>query len=176
MSKGILVLGAESSGNRYMTRLLISAGCDGHAEPPYEDVPPRDGVPFVWLRSVPYAQDIPDLPAVVAAAGQHTDDLTAVVMIRDMYPSLRSQVKIGHALDLETARYRTENAVCTIFRALEDTAVPFLIVTYSGLVNHTHYLVKWLVYELGLSMPETVESAYDGDLQWWREREASLEN
>ena len=172
MSKAVLVLGAESSGNRYMTRLLISAGCDGNAEPPYEDVTPRAGVPFVWLRSVPYAQGIPDLHKLITDAQGHTDDVVAVVMLRDMYPSLMSQVKIRHAPDFETARRRTENALCTIFRALDQTGIPFIPVTYSGLVNHTPDVVKWVTSELGLAMPQKLESAYDADLQWWREREA----
>lgn len=176
MSKGILVLGAESSGNRYMTRLLISAGCDGNAEPPYNDVEPRDGLPFVWLRSVPYRQTIPDLHKLITDAWSYTDDVEAVVMLRDMYPSLMSQVKIRHAPDMETARQRTENALCTIFQALGERAVPFLAVTYSGLVNHTPDVVKWVTSELGLDMPEKLESAYDGDLPWWREREARVEN
>lgn len=167
------MLGAESSGNRYMTRLLISAGCDGHADPPYQDVTPREGVPFVWLRSVPYAQEVPDLQKLVFNMWAYTEDVTAVVMLRDMYPSLVSQVKIGHAPNYETARRRTRNALLHIFDAVRGMGLSFIPVTYSGLVNHTPDVVQWVTSELGLTMPKTLESAYDGDLPWWQERETN---
>lgn len=161
---GILVLGAESSGNRLMTRLLVEMGCDGIYTPPYNDVHPSHAKPFVWLRSIPYAQDIPDLPALVRSAP--TDDINAVVMIRDWLPMISSQIASGHAPNEQAATHRSRHALAYIFGFLLDADIPYTLVTYEGLISRPIQICRYLADRLGLSMPETL-SIYDADAKWW---------
>ena len=63
MKRAFLVLGAESSGTRLVTRLLIAAGChgDGGHQQPFDKwqaaSSPFDGKdPIVWRRSYPWTE------------------------------------------------------------------------------------------------------------------------
>ena len=167
MKQGYLVLGAEGSGNRLMTRLLIAGGCSGNAESPYSDVEPENDVPFVWFRSVPYAQQVPNLYTLIDSL--QDVHWRVVVMLRDWYPQQHSQVAIGHCSPLPCEE-RTRAALSYIFEFVSRRQLEYYPVTYSGLVNHPYELVPWLVSVLELPRfpAEIMYEIKDADTKWWQ--------
>lgn len=165
MSKAYLVVGPESSGNRLMARLLIAAGCygDGDMFQRLDDripTPEEIDQPLVWVRSYPhgpngekYKRHWPDIYNLIEKLRERSwSSVTIVVMVRDMYCVISSQVAHGHALDHIEAAQRCTQAYFRIFQQLSE--MPFgkipIIVTYEGLINNPEETMGWLIPSLGL--------------------------
>lgn len=177
MTNAILVMGAESSGNRLMLRILHAAGCAGKL---HEDnsqdfdtyLPPASDTPIAWLKTFPHAQEYPDMDAwynKLRSAGYQVGG--AVVMIRDWFPMLSSQVAIKHAPDHIMCNARSQGGLVRIFEGLHEYSIPFFTVTYSGLVHHTKPLLTWLLPQLDARLQVPDIDVYDGDEKWWEKYE-----
>ena len=170
MTLAVMVLGAESSGNRLMTRLLIAAGCDGDGDVFQRldaGIPPAGTQPIVWLRSVPHNNEFPALGACFRLLRTQGYRVKAVVMLRDWQPMTRSQVETGHTPSPELAEERTRQAYPHIFNALLAADVPYVTVTLEGLIARPESVLRWLTNWLGLPMPDTHETIRDVDEKWW---------
>ena len=172
MTNAILVMGAESSGNRLMLRILHAAGCAGKL---HEDnsqdfeshLPLANGTPIAWLKTFPHAQEYPSLnmwSKQVKAAGYKP---TFIVMLRDWFPMISSQVSVGHVATAERAIARSSRGLALIFEWLLMHEAEFVTVTYSGLVHHTKPLLTWLLPQLDARLQVPDIDVYDGDLKWW---------
>ncbi len=92
MKKAFLVLGPESSGTRFITKLLINAGCFGDSDHDQrldiledrerinEEELPHDDTPIVWRRSYPHRGIFADIGNPIRQLRQIGYDVRAVIM------------------------------------------------------------------------------------------------
>lgn len=137
--KAIIVCGPESSGNRLMTKLLMISGCmgqDGHEQDfdtyvPHADQTQRN---IVWRISVPGGKNYrPNILYMVHMLQSKNYDVQVVVMTRDWHCVTHSQ-SFHLKIDKDLALHRTREAYLHIFDQLRSACVPFVVVTYGGLV------------------------------------------
>jgi hypothetical protein len=136
MKRAFLVYGAESSGTRLLTRILILAGCsgdDGH-EQRWDNLAPSGDL-VVWRRSFPHAREVPDVVAMADRLRLLGYSVQALVISRDWYAAARSQVKAGHVPDVVMAERNLSNAYPYIFRGLAAANCPWRGVSYESLAS-----------------------------------------
>lgn len=159
-ARAYVVAGAESSGTRMLTGLLVAAGCSGSADhtqawdakPPRADEHPR----IVRRRSVPHGGVWPDLQGVVdelRSCGYA--DVRFVVTVRDRHCLESSQVAAGHVADAAEAAGNIRRCYGHIFSQLaEMPEVACVIAPYESLVLHGAKAAGKLLEALGLDVPE----------------------
>jgi hypothetical protein len=172
MTKAIYIIGPESSGNRLMLRLMLAAGCrgelrDDNSQPFDNGFPSDNGEPIAYLRTVPHAQKVHDPKDDILKLRKLGYDVMAIVMVRDWYPMCRSQVTTKHVTTLFEAEQRSMGALGLIFHALHVSNTPFVVVTYSGLVNRPVAMGHWLFGYLGFPLPIEIEAIHNADHKWW---------
>src|SRR5438874_2332686 len=126
MMRAYLVTGAESSGSRYLVRLLCGAGCAGRGDhvQPYDGpeatvhVPQPRPLRIALHRSVPHGGIWPDLEGIVASLWQQGYTTTALVMVRDQQVTEESQVKNRHVADRARAAAQAHMAHRAILAAV----------------------------------------------------------
>jgi hypothetical protein len=137
--RAFLVLGTESSGTRFMTRILTNAGCAGDDDHDQRwDHEPAVGENIVWRRSVPHAEWWPDIMNMIEQLRGLEYSVFAYVIIRDWIATLTSQVvnrKIG---DYELCFQRYQRAYPYIFGLLAQFHVPFVVVSYEQLSSRKY--------------------------------------
>lgn len=174
--RAYLVAGPESSGNRYMTRCLVSAGCAGRGEvkQPWDGkhhflVLPETPERLVVFRSVPHGRLgpkplWPDIAGHVQILRDHGYDLDILLMDRDPEFVARSQVNTGHADSLEQAYGRIDDAWSHIYRHISHARawenVTKVLYRFLGNSNYRLKLSKQL------DLPPFTESFIDGDAKY----------
>ena len=81
-------------------------------------------------------------------------NVQAVVMTRDWFSQVESQVAVGHVGTREQAAANLRNAYVWIFRELEQSAAPFYVVSYEALCQRPDAVMKRLCTALGLEWHE----------------------
>jgi hypothetical protein len=166
MSVGFLVLGAESSGTRLVTQLLIDAGCEGGAEhkQPFDDGFPLASGCVVLRRSVPHEWGWPYISRTVEVMRKAGYDVISLVCVRDHRCTVLSQVKAGHVPDLETAEENTQRAYHLIFQGLYEAGVEFILAPYEAIVDRPFSWLCGVCLMTGLPLPDRVSvEVYDGN-------------
>ena len=134
MKTAYLVLGAESTGTRYVTSLLIAGGCKGDAEHKQRwDEDPFAGDPIVWRRSVPHARKVPVIAELVGRLMCDSYLTHALVVWRDWNAAARGQVAAGHVGSLEDAYENLAAAYPHIVDGLARTRTRWTGVSYEAL-------------------------------------------
>lgn len=192
--RAFLVVGPESHGNHLVTDILINAGCIGHAgnhmpwqpenkvllrdlEKPWEsesptDVqpwdkkPPIDEDPIVWRRSIPHGNTWIDITRVIRDLKSRGYLTTVIIVTRDTYSGIQSQLKWGHVVSLEEGKAKISQAYIHIFRHLLWTQVTYTMVNYEALALYPK-AQDFLLQQLGLPLPERRWPAYDGNRKWY---------
>jgi len=194
--RAFLVLGPESSGTHMVTDLLISAGCAGHSgehidwqankieldsneEAPWQSDLPTDQQPWdvslpedeqliVWRFSFPHAGRWPNLGETISHLRRKKYQVQAVVVVRDQYATLRSQLKWRHSVDFQTAEQSIQGALLRIFSQLSDNDISFSVTTFESLVNYPG-APNLLLEQLELPAPEGDQSIdlQDANLKWY---------
>lgn len=170
-----IVVGPESSGNRYLVRFLCAAGCAGRGEqdqpfdgpaPGYRFVPPTDVTgPIAFYRSFPHGGLWPDLSAMATTARRAGFLVTVLVMVRDPAVVEMSQVRDGHVITAESALVRVQEAYRAIFDGLSRSGSEFVVVPYQSLARPSFR--RWLTDRLGLpSVPDGDAGFVDGDTKY----------
>ena len=170
MSKrAFVVMGPPSSGTRFMTRLLIAAGCDGDGDhhQRFDDTAPTTDL-IVFRRHMP-ARRIP-----AWADGQNVFDalrslgyaVTVVIMTRDRHCTIKSQLAAPHADDVAGAYFWLHETWREIFKHLPDD-MPFHIVSYESLVQRPYRAVTALYKQLGLEPATAFETIRDGNEKYY---------
>ena len=99
--RAFVVLGAESSGTRLLTRMLIASGCKGSDgyDQPWDDKLPYDDPLIVWRRSVPDKNSSEPAPAIRWILRQLKDrgyETTIIITLEDKdtqdYSYIHSQI------------------------------------------------------------------------------------
>ena len=162
-----LVASPESNGNRFVVKLLMSAGCfgvSGHQQPfdqhphsggwPNQFRPARFAQPCaVMHRSVPHATVWPDLPGLVRQIKAAGFEPRLLVSLRPEDAARASQVTQKHVKTAEQAErniLRAQRHIMTAVAAMPDVWVRLVMYEQLG---HNHYL-QWLFAEqMGLQLP-----------------------
>lgn len=155
-----IVVGPESSGTRFLTSILIDAGCEGdatHRQRWDRGVPEaRKHRHIVWRKSVPHGHNWPQLTNLASLLSKHGYvKIYVVVLVREPYALHRSQIKRGHVPDLAAAWKNTRRAYLYIFAHLAKLAkagVPFLIVPYEALALQGVPARRAILKQLGLEL------------------------
>ncbi len=170
-TRAYLVLGPESSGTRLMTRLLLAAGCLGdpdHTQRFDTALPPANGQPLVWRRSVPHAHqwpDIGDLVQQLSGAGYVTQ---AIVMNRTWWALLPGQVGTGHVTTEQLALDQIRRAYPHIFGQLWGNGISYVVVSYEALVQAPAQTMQHAFGLVGLewSASAIYEDIWDENAKW----------
>lgn len=131
----IIVTGCESTGTRWLCRVIEEAG--------------GESIHSVIPKSVPWMTDThPDgvwLPLDWYEPNVRAD--AAVVLFRDLMPTVRSQAEL-HVPDEDAAFGRIRAAYAWIFKELDRLQLPWLPVTYEALARPD--ALVYLLEALGL--------------------------
>lgn len=172
--RAYVVIGAESSGTRFLTGCLISLGARGSAalRQPFDDELPRaGGRPIVWRRSFPYDRDITNMADIKDALEARGWSPYVLVIVRDFKPLIASQRLRQHIKREQNGLEIARRVYNVIFKGLLETGLPYEIVTYQGLVQYTGAMLRDLGHRLdGLTPPPAPapSTAHDGDEKHWR--------
>lgn len=154
------MVGPESSGNKLVARILIDAGCYGDASTQQRldrFMPPKDVDDIVLVRSYPHGSQadgirkFPDLKTeIVLFQEEGFCEFYAIVTVRDMYCTARSQVLRGHVKSAARAMHNIPIAYGRIYSQLGYYNIPSIHVTYESLVRRPAQTTLWLTAQLGL--------------------------
>ena len=192
--RAFLVLAPESHGGHLVTDLLVSAGCHGasgdhgpwyperqelgegdqkpwdHDLPvdrqPWDERAPSGEDPIVWRRSIPHQRAWSNIDSMVHSLEEAGYEVTAIVVTRDRYAAIQSQLKWRHVPDATTARANISRAWVHIFDHLDRAGCPFLVVSYEALVRHRAAQDR-LLEELGLPLDGDRPDVWDGNRKWY---------
>lgn len=167
-NSGVLVTGAEGSGTRLMTRVLLAAGYQGSDahDQPFDHELPRARCPVVWRRSMPHGGAWPMLSSVVKTLRAKAYRTQTLIMVRDWSVLARSQVAAGHTPHLDAALDNIREAYRKTLIALSSVhpAEPFLMVSYEALVNNPDGTLALVMLWLGAPVPDVAGlELYDGN-------------
>lgn len=172
--KAYLVFGPESSGNRFVVRLLTAAGCigDGCPEQRLDDQEFRKETAkerrsIAWYRSLPHGGKWADVPAKVRELRGYGYDVRALVMCREWYCTVRSQLHVGHVRTEQEAFENLQRAYPFIFGHLSTLRVSYVMVPYASLVYGGPRAVRVLFDLLGLPAPVEYEAPVDANNKWY---------
>ena len=117
--------------------MLIEAGCEGSAEheQPLDHSIENAGPWIVWRRSMPHAGTWPDLDTVADRLEAHGYQTRVIVIVRDHFPVVRSQVQAVHAATTEEAERRIPEACGRIFDFIGRRKLAARVFTYEGIVH-----------------------------------------
>jgi hypothetical protein len=168
--RAFLILGPESSGTRFLTKLLMAGGCtgnDGHSQP-FDLWQEKDGFggadPVVWRRSFPWTDrhlwpNI-ELDLLKPLQKYGYNDIAALVIVRNWFSLWKSQVdpRNHHAPNEEAAMENISLAYEELFTQLGRLHLPSTVITYESLTGYGEKSVRPLLKKLGLndqaSLPE----------------------
>lgn len=138
MSKAFLVLGAESTGTRLVTRVLVHYGCFGdftHEQRLDSGLEIAAGNDFVWRRSMPHNADWPNPYRLVEKIKQFNYTPVVIITIRDMYATVNSQLNAGHVSTIAQGEENYVSAYERIFSFIAQSRITPHIITYGNFVK-----------------------------------------
>lgn len=160
--RAFIVIGPESSGTKFLTRLFLRAGCEG--DPWHEqrlDNHDPDTDLIVFRRSYPHAGRWPDLPAIVERFMELGFDVRLIVIIRSMQFALASRQQHAsgdlHAQAIE--------ALQRIGKQWGETGGDGVWITYESLVSYPKHTIHWLFNWCELPIPKGVK-VEDGNAKY----------
>ena len=166
---GYLVVGPESSGTRFVTRLLIGAGCKGdpdHLQSFDQKLPKAEVQPIVWRRSFPHALKWPivsDLCKIIENAGYRP---IVLVTVRHPWILVHSQRANGHVDSVEQSEKNIEMAYKRIFMTIGPNE--FHVVAYESLVREGQAVRRFLqAIGMGNYKPENLPVITDGNSKYY---------
>ena len=165
MKKCYLVLGLESSGTRFLTKLLILNGCygsDRHHQP--LDSLNFVGAPdvIVFRRSIPHAMKLPDLVEIRRRLMTAGYTIVPILIFRLPDYVLASQVRNGHIRRVGQGLRNCTDAFREVFPQLSNIPV---VISYEALVHCKEYRHRILKYLLGIDSIKDME-VRDGNEQY----------
>lgn len=169
--RAFLVVGPESSGNRFVTRCFIAAGCygdSGHAQMldhSFEYAKDREAV--VIRCSMPYGDKYPDLHELTARIRREGFlDIRVLVIVRNERCNVYSMVygKETHAGNETEARLKIATAMHRISEFLIESQLPHYYMTYETILHETEFFRK-LLNEWGLDGSK-IPTPEDKNKQW----------
>jgi len=170
MKRAFLVLGPASSGTRFVTRLMIAAGCTGSAEhaQPFDNDPPNDEELIVWRRSYPHGTDWPDAFEMIEDLRLRGYSVGVVVCMRDWHSICSSQVRVKHTPNIYQAQTATRIAYRNIFRDIARAIAAYWVISYESIVARPTQAAQAFVRMLGLEIePGRIPEVKDGNAKYY---------
>jgi hypothetical protein len=135
MKRAFLILGAESTGTRLLTRVLMRGGCSGDDKhyQVFDEQPPQQDL-IVWRKSVPHKGKWLILKDLLSDLRDY--DPVVLITVRDLHCVERSQVKNRHSHSREDARNKVRRAYIEIFSQLSILGLPYFIIPYESFILH----------------------------------------
>lgn len=170
LKRAFLVVGPEASGNRYLTRLLVSGGCAGAGDyhQPFDldnwhiFVPSPEPQAVVVCRSFPHAREWPCLVTMLGELAGCGYTATVLPVHRRTDFVLLSQVRAGHVASEQDAQRHYDKALELITDGIAASRAAFLPVCYDWLGKDAYR--AWLASRLGLEL--FTEAWIDGDAKY----------
>lgn len=164
----VLILGAESCGNRMTLRALRNSGFVDVSEARYETTVrlPPNGEHVVWLRSVPHAREWPDIFAMKEMLQRADYRVTALVPTRDWWCAIQSQVARGHACDFGEALQHLRWSAA-IFPQLSAAGIPWAPVSYEAQIQDQKTVLTNALSLLDISCGIVVRDVIDDRNKKW---------
>lgn len=150
MSVCALVLGAESSGTRLLTRLLINygfVGSDDHVQPHDSALPIADEKSIVWRRSFPHDGTMPSVRRLNSKSRKAGYEPKAIVLVRDFF-ALRESQQSRYGYSDEQVQSNLSGFFAQVFVDLTSLGIPFIVIPYEALVQRPastmSRIITWL--------------------------------
>jgi hypothetical protein len=155
MRTAVIICGPESSGNKFLTSLLVEAGCVGRATPdqPFDGpgyslaLPAALPEKMAYFRSLPHGGTWPDLASDIVRLREAGYATWLLVLVRDQEVVESSQMG-KHVNFIEDCRRHIGRAYRRAFAAVLETGTDYLVVTYSSLARPSYR--QWLCHRIGL--------------------------
>lgn len=147
----IIVVGPESSGTKFLTKLFIDAGFYGdnwHTQRLDEKIP--DVKQLVFRRSYPHGDEWPALGDIIERFKIAGYLVKVVVIVRSMQFCVESRAR-KDALNLPNIKF----AFSLIGEQLFQTRVDYVWVTYEAILLYKMKTLAWLFEQLGVQPPPT---------------------
>ncbi len=163
------MLGAESTGTRLATKILIEAGCtgwDGHFQP-FDKEPIGDQDPIVWRRSVPHNGTWLALGELLARL--YDRDVHVIITMRDWTCAMSSQVRNKHAKTRVEALEKLRKAYREIFEQVNALQLPYTVLVYESMILNPDVALKAFVRELGLNPNIVAPTVTNENLKYFGE-------
>lgn len=160
--KAFLVVGPESSGTKFVTKLFLKAGCEG--DPWHEqrlDHHDPDSDLIVFRRSYPHGGRWPDLREIVNRFQRLGFEVRVVAIVRSLQFTMASRRK--HAGG--DVRGRAVKGFQQIGSQWAESGIDGVWITYEALVAHPKHTIHWLMDWCGLPIPKGVKIK-DGNLKY----------
>ena len=156
--KAFLVIGAESTGTKLVTDILVKNGCKGDYGHRQEfDHSPKilkDNDLVVWRRSFPHDGNWPNLSSLVNLLKGYR--ITVIVTMRDWYSTSRSNINIKRVDNVEASYDLIQDAYLRIFQQIIDNKFEYHIVNYDSLIAEPKEYQKILLQSIHLPIKELV--------------------
>lgn len=168
MKRAILVLGAECSGTRYWTDLLIRAGCAGSAEhiQPWDSTSPEHEELIVWRRSFPHGGQWPGIPQLAHLLRQRHYEVSGLVCLRGFFSICSGQAG-KHQPTFQEAEQAVQFAYKLIFTGITVANLPYWIANYEAAALRPEAYCQRLLKRLGLN---TVPAQFvDGNEKYYEQ-------
>lgn len=165
MKRAFLVLGPESSGTRWLTGVLIAAGCagdEGHVQR-WDTTPPTDDPLIVWRRSFPHGPLLPNIPQKAAVLRAHDYHIQALVTTRDWFAMEQSQAVFQPSLAV--VRANLQIAYPLIFAGLAVAHLPYLMISYEAIGQRPQMFMDRLL--AALDLPSVPVAWTNGNTKWY---------
>ncbi len=161
MKRAYIVTGAESTGTKLITQLLVGAGCSGdggNIQWVLEALRlgnPFDCEPVVLRLSMPHGLDDPDLASILWHFKCLGYAPKVIVTTRDWWATTEAHLDNNtHGFNRIHSEHKKMKAYLSIFNALEFTHIPFMIAPYESIVARPAMACKRIVEWCGLSITE----------------------
>ncbi len=150
------VVGAESSGTRIMTRIMIANGCAGSAEheQPFDNGMPHGFStyePVVWRRSYPHGGERPEIHHCIERLQNYDYAPHVIITMRDFNAMAHSQVNANHFATIDEAHANISEAYKEIFDGVRWTGVPYYVVGFEALGWHPAFTLAGLARHFGIA-------------------------
>lgn len=163
----MIVIGPESSGTKFLTKLLIQSGFYGdwwHNQRLDKKIPNEKKV--VLRRSYPHGGEWPKLNELILRFESAGYEVRIILIIRSMQFSIESRKRKG-ALNMDNMR----RSLRVIGSQLEQTKVDYLWITYEAILMYKKLAIEWVFEWLGSPTPKMTGKSKikDGNAKYLKE-------
>lgn len=169
MKKLYIVLGAESTGTRYFTEILVKSGIYGdYGHEQRLDTESATRSPIVIRRSYPHKQKYPSLSELIGTFGIKPSEIFVYITIRDFHCACSSSIANGHILDktFASALLRYQKAYKLMLRQIDEWNLDYVFVNYESLWNREYIAALFAIGNITNCIPNVIDYI-DGDSKYY---------
>ncbi|MEM4720659.1 MAG: hypothetical protein QXT73_01180 [Candidatus Methanomethylicaceae archaeon] len=175
MKVAVVVVGAESTGTRMLTQMIIDQGFFGDAEDPQRVLQilnasePLEEPYVVVRRSVPHGEVWDGLSGLMWSLYERGYSLKVIVTVRDPYCICMSQAaNQKHAFNVNHALRKIMRAYVNILPELSSyDAVPYVILPYESLILSKGAALKKVFMLFNLPYEDKMYDVRDENRKWY---------